>query len=1098
MTAITIHELLQSTTSCSSITTGDTLTGELLLITEFGEDTKQGTIRLIDINTRESIACLMDRFSPDFHESVVSIKQWNFIKDGCLFLEFRADDTYQDGSDLSIIRDHIVKENELFRTTFKGEVYYMPHKDLSANATHFVGKVKAITGLRIRRYTPATFLMELIDQEDNESIFISFSGDMFIAYRSHFQINNTYAFQGLERANNEQYQYSFTSATKCCVITSSQYLNEIKKVPHVYQPKVNLAQSASFAGQVTRVIDSLFGIYEIDNLFVLSLFNCPSYELNMPYRVNTRIVVHNIHPTWIHSGKENSHLLTAWNKASPCAVMGSCSKTHVDIIEFSNDLNVTCENMEVVTNHVELYIDCIMNFASFAEHIRQLELYESLNNRFNVDWTPKEFMEMFKAIMKYVLDDTNREFERCVDDFTNFTTHQVDCSKMRPDQSENIYLNSYLTLASLKANLIAQLQPYESNIYGGSNIRVIDDVSIRSSLFKEDNSYVVGLEVMTNDGRVMLSEQGTEIELMTTAQIVFDGVYIIKEARMFEEDLSYSHAYEDVREVIKHTYITCDAQNMYLVRQPLTPKFHMEAQFDPYTTIGFTCTNENVQNYSVIRILEIYPILATLHNTLDDPTPIVCMESRILVEIYPINAPSRLRRAVLVASSLTDTLDYSKICQPDDWCIISGMHEGQINTIYLDKEANHMFQISMQPTTTESSTSITPVIVSESRRRDMTRLILSVSQLTREALAPDETYLYQEYSYYTSPVHVIGVVVSKKLMDAFGRRGPLEEQDRDLYDQLGAGTGFFDRIIQVQLRQDDTPEFITIYVPVTKIHYPLGLVPGAVVTFRNLLRRSNRNNRSLTCTTSETSLIQANVTLHEEPEMARGGIIDGIAQKYVRDLVAIDEANDNGEIFRIYCSVRSILHVELKWTCKRCATDLLNGLCYRMCTDASRCFIVSAFLEVSDGYGVVLATVDGWNLIKKLLQLTEKQKNGLEQLALEYGAIKYNQFKGCRVRSKEASEPAGEAAFKDKQNALLDCTLDTLFEKVKTIGSRWMYGTLMKNKQEPSNPVLDNLQVAEIQGHKFYEEINKKIKVLDIRNADSVTYAYNEVRNALN
>ncbi|KAG2205712.1 hypothetical protein INT47_008069 [Mucor saturninus] len=255
---------------------------------------------------------------------------------------------------------------------------------------------------------------------------------------------------------------------------------------------------------------------------------------------------------------------------------------------------------------------------------------------------------------------------------------------------------------------------------------------------------------------------------------------------MFEEDNSYSHAYEDEREVIKHTYITCDAQNMYLVRRPFMPRFHTEAQFDPYTTIGFTCTNEDVQNYSVIRILEIYPILATLHNTLDDPTPI---QKR----------------------------------QPDDWCIISGMHEGQINTIYLDKETNHMFQISMQPTTTQSSTSITPGIASNSRRRDMTRQILSLSQLTREALALDETYLYREYSFYTSPVHVIGVVVSKKIMSGFGKADPLEEQDRDLYDQLGVGTGLFDRIIQVQLRQEDIPEFITIYIPVTKIDYPLVL-----------------------------------------------------------------------------------------------------------------------------------------------------------------------------------------------------------------------------------------------------------------------------------
>ncbi|KAI7893604.1 uncharacterized protein EV154DRAFT_561113 [Mucor mucedo] len=1097
MTTITIHELLQSTKSCSSITTEATLTGELSLTTEFGEDTKQGTIRLIDRNTRESIACLMDRFSPDFHASLVSIEQWNFIQDGCLFLEFRADDTYRDGSDLSIIREHIVRESELFRTTFKAKVYHTPHEQLPPNATNLVGKVKAITGLRIRRYTPATFLVELIDKEDNESIFISFSGEEFIAYRSHFQINSTYAFQGLERANNQQYQYSFTSATKCCVITSSQYLNEITKVPHVYQPNVNVSQSVTYGGQVTRVIDSLFGIYEIDNLFILSLFNCPSYELNMPYRVNTRIVVHNIHGAWIHSGKENSNLLKAWNKASPCAVMGSCSKTHVDIIEFSNDLNVTCENMEVMTNHVELYIECVMNFASFAEHIRQLELYESLNNRFNVDWTPKDFMAMFKAIMKYVLDDTKRESERCVDDFTDFTTHQVDCSKTKSDQSENIYLDSYLTLASLKANLIAQLQPYESNIYGGSNIRVPDDVSIQSSLYKQDKSYVVGLVAMKNDGRVMLSEQDTEIELMTSAQLVFGGVYIIKEARMFEEDLSYNHAYESEREVIKHTYITCDARNMYLVRRPLTPKFHMEGQFDPYKTAGFTCTNQDVQNYSVIRILEKYPIQTTFYSTLDNPTPIVCMESRIFVEIYPIGAQSDLRKAILVTSSRTNTLDYNKICQPDDWCIISGMYEGQSHTIYLNKETNHMFQINLQPTTTQSSTPITPVIVSNSRPNDTTRQILSVSQLTREALALDETYLNRSYLFYDRPVHVRGVVISKKIMSGWGKTGPLEEQARDLYDQLGVGTGTFDRIIQVQLRQEDTPEFITIYIPSTKIHYPVGLVPGAVVTFRNLLRRSNKNDSGVICTTSETSLIQVNATLHEEPEMAKDGIIDGIAQKYVRNLIAIDEANDNGEVFRIYCSVHSILNVELKWTCKQCATDLLNGLCYRMCTGASRCFVVSAFVEVSDGYDVILATADGKHLMSNLMQLNEKQQSGLEQLALEYGAIKYNQFKGCRVHSKEASGPAGAAAFQEKQRTLLNCTLDTMFEKAKTIGNKWIYGTLMKSKRDrPSDPMLENLQVAEVQEHKFYEHNKKKIKVLDIRNADSVANAYNELLKA--
>ncbi|KAI7896349.1 uncharacterized protein EV154DRAFT_476713 [Mucor mucedo] len=145
-----------------------------------------------------------------------------------------------------------------------------------------------------------------------------------------------------------------------------------------------------------------------------------------------------------------------------------------------------------------------------------------------------------------------------------------------------------MALASLKADLIAQLQPYKSHISGGNNIRVFNDVSIRSSLYKQDNpeimgSDVMGLVVMKNDGRIMLSKQGTEIELLTSSQLVF---------RYFLQ----SFAYENEKEVIKHTYIICDAQNMYLIQRPFTPRFHMEAQFDPYKTIIFTCTNEDVQN----------------------------------------------------------------------------------------------------------------------------------------------------------------------------------------------------------------------------------------------------------------------------------------------------------------------------------------------------------------------------------------------------------------------------------------------------------------------------------------------------------------------
>ncbi|KAI7894073.1 uncharacterized protein EV154DRAFT_478865 [Mucor mucedo] len=107
-----------------------------------------------------------------------------------------------------------------------------------------------------------------------------------------------------------------------------------------------------------------------------------------------------------------------------------------------------------------------------------------------------------------------------------------------------------MAFATLKEDLIAQLQPYKSHISGGNNIHVFNDVSIRSSLYKQDNPEIMGSDVM---GLVVMKNN---------AKLVFDAVYVIKEARMFKEDILYNHAYVCEKEVTKHTYIVCDAQNI--------------------------------------------------------------------------------------------------------------------------------------------------------------------------------------------------------------------------------------------------------------------------------------------------------------------------------------------------------------------------------------------------------------------------------------------------------------------------------------------------------------------------------------------------------
>lgn len=1109
MPTLTVNELLQYTTSCSSTTTKSTLTGKLSLVTEKNTEHKQGSIRLNDMNTRESIACVLDRFAPNFIENVVTVDVWNFIRDpqsGCLFLEILSDNTYREGSELSVIREHIVRENEAFDRMFNSREYHTPHSKLLSKNTDLVGKVKAISGLRISPNSPVTFLVELVNTEDNESIIINFTGEELIVFRFYFQIDSIYTFRGLVWAENLPYNYLYTNASKCCTITPTQYLNNITIIPHLYDSNLNMTRRANYKGQITRVIDTLFGIYEMDDQFILCLYNCPGYSIDTPYRVNTRLNIHNFHGAWIHSGKENSYLLQAWNKNSPCSVVEACQKTYVSIIEFPNHLDLVAENMGVMTNHSELYIECITNNSSFTQLAQQLELYESLNGRFDVDLTPKQFIDMFKAIRKYVFNNTNTEFDPGVGYLTSFIHHPEECSSIAPELSKHIYLDSYLTLKTLKTNLIEKLQPYELNMRGANNMFVLDNLPIRYSLYEQDRSYVLGLVEMTDDGRVMLRECGTDIELVTSTRLEFGGIYIIKQGMMFEEDLSFKEAITGVVKSSKLIYLTCDAQNMYLVRRPLIPRFHMQFQFDPYKITGFTCTNPDIRTYSVVHILEKNPIQTVLYDSQDNPNPQLCMESRLLVEIYPIGEQTSLRKAILVTSNRTNTLDYNKSCQVDGWCVISGLDQQQSNVIYMEKGKNHMFPISIQPTTAKSSISIVPVKVSTSRPKDESRRILRVSQLTIDALAPDDSYRKRSYLFYNFPVHVRGVVVSKKIMKGMGTAGVLEGQSREIHNLFGIGTGSFDRKVQIQLRQEDTLDSITIYIDPTKIHYPLGLVPGATVTFRNLLRKSKESDIGVICETLDTSFIQVETTRYEDPEIMNDGLNDDVTQKYINDLLVIDETMDQDEIFKVYCSVQKILNIEMKWSCRECYTDILKYQCQRMCTDSSRCFIVSAFMEIGDNNDVCLAAIDGMSLMSKILQLNEQQLKGLEQLALEYGRIQYNQFRGCRVDSVDIAGRMNANIFHVKQRSILGCTLTELFEKAKSTGDVWMYGKIMKPSvqktiREDVNPELENIQevsTTELGEHsKFYEFEKKKIKVLDILNADKKAYAYNELQKAL-
>lgn len=1089
MTTLTIPQLCLKESSCNSDTTGFSLKGTLYMITEDLEF-KRGAIHLVDKRSKQSVPCVVDRFFPRFHKKTVIIKQWNYIydkKSGYRYIEFETDHAYEKQAELSVLRDHFMNENQLFSTFKTSTSFHTLHLQLCEKDTNLVGKVKAISTILFQSETSIWFL-EISDIEDNVSIFINFTGDELIKYHSYFQIGAIYTFQKLQLGNHLDCHFVYTDASTCCTITLRQYDNELIKIQHTYPPKTSneIKPVTSYTGFITRVIDTLFGIYELDGRIVICLFYYLGYSPDKPYRVKTKLLLNHFHGTVIQG---NSNLLKAWQMSNDCPVLVTCSKTHIEIVEFPTHCDIMGEDMTSVTNKVAVYTHLVQKHSTFSQLIRQLELYATLISKFDCQWTSKEFTNMFIVIRNYVFDTTHTEFEPQPNFMLDFVQHDLLCSTMGHDLSMHIMLDEYPTLCKIKSDLVARLQPYELDVVGGNNLYEEEKVDIRYANYVHGKSHFLGLVVIKQDGRVVIKDIEGEIELVTATRLEFGGVYIVRQTYMFEEDLSFKHAYTGEVNEIKTVYLTCDSQDLCLVHRTSAPKFQIQGYFDPYQTVGFNCDNPHIVSYAVVRILEIYPIQTVLYEENK-----FHLESRILVEVYNWGEQNQQKKHVLIASSCTHTLVHCKSLLVDDWCVISHLDKDE-NKTYLDQ--HYVFPISIRDNKIPSSTLIVP-IRGPAKTKDPSRNILTVSQVTVERLTPDESYQQKLYMFYTLPVHVRGVVISKKILNGFGKTSVLDSQSRGLYEEHGIGTGKADRNIQIQLRQPDSLDYITIYLSTNKCHYPLGLVPGALVTIRNMVRKPSTGENNITgvslCTSTiqvETSRSAPDVCWNTETEMK------------IQDLM---QGKGMGEINKTYCSVNGIIYSELKWKCKQCHTVVLRNCCYNMCENAPRLFIASAFVEVSDGYGCVDASIDGERLVFELLRLNEQEKEGIKQIAAEYGCIKYSKSKGSQVESMDRTP-----AFIARQRHLLGCDLETLFTKAKAAGDMWMHGKLVKtgaktkrqflDEEEVSNPVLKDIHVATLTDNgkvqRYYEFNKKKVKVYHLEKANKKAYWYGELLKVL-
>ncbi|CAO3623372.1 unnamed protein product [Cunninghamella echinulata] len=144
------------------------------------------------------------------------------------------------------------------------------------------------------------------------------------SYHRHFKRHilkyNVYqsSFIELSKKKYQSFYLSYHSATTTTV-TAAAELPLLNNYLHLTRYDLNNSNNnnnlTKYEGFVTRIIDPLFGIYELNNEIVLCLFYYLGYSEKQPYHTGTYLVIHHAHMVALTATTGNSLLLDQLWKA---------------------------------------------------------------------------------------------------------------------------------------------------------------------------------------------------------------------------------------------------------------------------------------------------------------------------------------------------------------------------------------------------------------------------------------------------------------------------------------------------------------------------------------------------------------------------------------------------------------------------------------------------------------------------------------------------------------------------------------------------------------------------------------------------------------
>ncbi|KAL0137988.1 CST, telomere maintenance, complex subunit CTC1-domain-containing protein [Mucor lusitanicus] len=1180
------------------------IVSDFLTVVSTEEDNyHRGTVLLLDKSEkREAIPCLVDRLHAFAIDTTVFIKRWNFVNleegaDTC-HLEFRMEDVYTNETcKQSLLTEALSYEVFPFNQSLRSNREYHTPGDLlrSRHKINMAGIVYAVSTLYAEPDEPAKFFVQITSSNiqtadtgaELTAINVLFRGNEFIKYYRYFQIGGAFAFQNLSAetihstdrhafhvlefgldANVQSITYTqyddicrrysdssnSNSNSRSITIFSEQQLTLI----HVHKHK-------TYAGTITRVIDSMFGIYELDGTIIVSFFHMFSYSADMPYRINTHVRLHHFHAVIVNpEDGETSYLLQhVWqaNKTEEgYFALAGCMQSHVEVLEFPkkhDGFEETTQPFFLQHNtdlesqiKLSVYTDIIRRKSTFQQLLRQLEMYAALTAKFVDTQMAKDlcaFQRVYDTVRGQVFAATQTPAMRAGDMVNDFVLHDTVCLLVG-EGNFCIVVDAYPSLDKIQANLEAKREDHNLDLAGGNTMFEKEHVLTQKADYDQTaDYYILGMLQVARDGRLYLTDNASRMLLVLAApsasdiSILAGAICMVRRLHLFTEDLAFVDTQDEEsiqRKDLHLTYGVCQQSDLLLLL-PLDNDDSITFCIpDLETTRGLSKLSvydapageryhlPTQHQYLAAHVVNRFPVEACFTENGS-----VYLECRVIVKLYNIEGLSSTAslddiaadgstRYALVLTSRQNSLQWHLDFQVGSYWVIYGLDAPDTfikstNTVsafalILDAEKHTVYPLSSW-TDSANTVQLTPHYSQNASMRDPQAAIYNVAQLTNmKRLPPGITAATTSYKFCEQLLHVKGVVIIKRFMEGFANHGTLNKHAYKLHSQLGISTGKMNRKLFIQLRQPDGLEVISIYMDVHKTHYPAGLVIGATVTFRNLIRKKKASNDEFFFLANSATCIHINEAIPSpsvismEPALIRTRLISSFL-----DTVIGQQKENDRQIFRLFCYISAIINLTLKWECRDCGSIVRNNDCYGMCQGASRVFSVHAYVLISDGTGNATAGIDGERLVFRLLQLSSNQIDALKNLVLNYGQLTYGGWGGGKVTTMDdEEEKMSYDPENDQRSAMHGYTLEDLCSNAKRAGQFYLYGQEQSAGKKRDNSELNEDLVKEFQLRKFKisdngsllktAELPKlKVKVIEITFPDARMAAY-EMLDSLN